>query len=170
MFLKIKTGILLGGLCCFLSACQPKPPQSSEGPLVFKPAIQSQPTVVQQSPLQQTLISPVVQPSAPGVVGARLAHAGNRLITLTGKTLYTFDLDQPNSPQCYDACAQQWPPYLATPEATAGPQAQLITRRDGTRQWAVKGKPLYTYIGDTQIGDKNGDGVDGTWRIAPYPP
>ena len=40
-----------------------------------------------------------------------------------------------------------------------------ITRDDGTKQWAYKGKPLYTFARDTKAGDATGDGK-GPWHSA----
>ncbi len=34
----------------------------------------------------------------------------------------------------------------------------IITRDDGLKQWAYKGKPLYAFAKDTKAGDKTGDG------------
>ena len=42
----------------------------------------------------------------------------------------------------------------------------VVTRDDGTKQWALKGKPLYTYAKDARPGDGSGNGVDGAWHIA----
>jgi len=42
----------------------------------------------------------------------------------------------------------------------------VITRDDGKKQWAYKGKPLYFWVGDTKVGDKTGDGVNKVWQLA----
>ena len=42
----------------------------------------------------------------------------------------------------------------------------VITRDDGTRQWASKGKPLYTYAKDAKAGDKAGDNFKEVWHVA----
>jgi predicted lipoprotein with Yx(FWY)xxD motif len=42
----------------------------------------------------------------------------------------------------------------------------IITREDGGKQWAYKGKPLYTWAKDTKPGDGTGDGVNNLWHIA----
>ena len=42
----------------------------------------------------------------------------------------------------------------------------MITRDDGSKQWAYKGKPLYTWAKDTKPGDKTGDGFNNAWRVA----
>jgi predicted lipoprotein with Yx(FWY)xxD motif len=42
----------------------------------------------------------------------------------------------------------------------------IITRDDGAKQWAYKGKPLYLWIKDTKPGDRTGDGFNNAWRLA----
>ena len=42
----------------------------------------------------------------------------------------------------------------------------IITREDGTKQWAYKGAPLYYWSKDTKTGDKTGDGFNGVWKVA----
>ena len=42
----------------------------------------------------------------------------------------------------------------------------VITRDDGSKQWAYQGKPLYTWLKDTKPGDRTGDGVNNAWRVA----
>lgn len=82
-----------------------------------------------------------------------------------GMTLYTFDKDSTNTSNCYDSCADSWPPYLASAGETMD-GLTAISRNDGTMQWAKDGAPLYFWIGDTAPGDTNGDGVGGVWHIA----
>ena len=42
----------------------------------------------------------------------------------------------------------------------------VITRDDGKKQWAYKGKPLYYWIKDQKPGDRSGDGFSNVWRTA----
>jgi predicted lipoprotein with Yx(FWY)xxD motif len=42
----------------------------------------------------------------------------------------------------------------------------VIVRDDGGKQWAYKGKPLYTWSKDAKPGDKTGDGVNSVWHVA----
>jgi predicted lipoprotein with Yx(FWY)xxD motif len=42
-----------------------------------------------------------------------------------------------------------------------------ITRDNGSKQWAYKGKPLYTFAKDQKAGDTAGDGfLNGAWHLA----
>ena len=92
--------------------------------------------------------------------------SGSVLTTATGMTLYTFDKDADNQSNCYDACAAKWPPYLANNAEAPSPSATKSTRKDGSAQWSVNSKPLYTWVGDTKPGDTTGDGVGGVWHSA----
>ncbi len=42
----------------------------------------------------------------------------------------------------------------------------MVTRDDGSKQWAFQGKPLYTYAEDKMPMDGSGNGKDGVWHIA----
>ena len=90
------------------------------------------------------------------------------LTNASGMTLYTFDKDAAGSGKsvCNGPCAQNWPPLMADGMAMPMADWTVATRDDGSKQWAYKGKPLYTWIKDTKPGDKSGDGVANAWRIA----
>lgn len=90
------------------------------------------------------------------------------LIGPNGRTLYTFARDVAGSGKsaCVDTCAANWPPLGVTPTAVPLGDYTIITRADGSKQWAFKGLPLYYYVKDTKAGDKLGDGVAGNWKVA----
>jgi predicted lipoprotein with Yx(FWY)xxD motif len=90
------------------------------------------------------------------------------LVNGGGMTLYTFDKDAAGSGKsvCNGPCATNWPPLAATATDTGTGAYSVITRDDGAKQWALKGKPLYLWIKDQKPGDKTGDGVNGAWVIA----
>lgn len=85
-----------------------------------------------------------------------------------GMTLYTFDKDTQNSGKsvCNGPCATNWPPLMAADADKASGDYSVVTRDDGKKQWALKGKPLYYWAKDTKPGDKTGDGVLTVWHTA----
>jgi predicted lipoprotein with Yx(FWY)xxD motif len=89
-------------------------------------------------------------------------------VNAAGMTLYTFDKDAAGSGKsvCNGPCAANWPPLVAAADAKGGGDWSIITRDDGARQWAYKGKPLYLWIKDQKPGDRTGDGFNNAWRLA----
>ncbi|CAM3798546.1 hypothetical protein [Bordetella tumulicola] len=87
------------------------------------------------------------------------------LVDNAGMTLYTFDKDADGKSACYDQCAKAWPPVTASADAQTKGDLSIITRDDGTKQWAYKGKPLYLFVKDSKPGDKTGDNVKDVWHI-----
>jgi predicted lipoprotein with Yx(FWY)xxD motif len=81
----------------------------------------------------------------------------------SGLTLYTFRNDAKNTSNCYNDCATAWPPFTASASAKPSGSLGIIKRKDGSRQWALNGKPLYFWAGDSARGDVTGDGVGGVW-------
>lgn len=92
---------------------------------------------------------------------------GKVLTDEKGMTLYTFDRDAEGKSACNGTCATNWPPLMASAEAKPAGGYSVITRDDGGKQWAMGGKPLYTWKNDKAPGDTTGDGVaNGAWHIA----
>jgi predicted lipoprotein with Yx(FWY)xxD motif len=69
-----------------------------------------------------------------------------------GMTLYTYDKDSPGKSRCVDRCAKAWPAALAPASAKPFGDWSVFRRADGTRQWQYRGKPLYTFVRDKDIG------------------
>jgi predicted lipoprotein with Yx(FWY)xxD motif len=88
------------------------------------------------------------------------------LATPKGMTIYTYRDDPQGQSVCYDRCARAWPPVLA--EAGAKPEGKLsvIKRKDGKRQWAYDGRPLYTWSKDQTPGEATGHKVGDVWHVA----
>ena len=86
-----------------------------------------------------------------------------------GMTLYTSDKDTDNKSNCNAKCAMAWPPLAAAAGAKSMVDWAVVTRDDGSMQWAYKGKPLYTYAQDARAGDTTGDGVGQNWHRATAP-
>lgn len=89
-----------------------------------------------------------------------------RLVDGQGMTLYTYGKDSEGQSNCTQECADIWPPLVASEDATGSGDWSLVTRDDGTQQWAYDGKPLYTYVKDTKPGDTTGDTLMGVWHVA----
>ena len=89
---------------------------------------------------------------------------GGVLTNAAGMTLYTFDKDSTGKSACNGSCATNWPPLSASADAKASGDYSIVTRDDGSKQWAYKGKPLYLWAKDQKAGDKSGDGVGGVWH------
>lgn len=89
------------------------------------------------------------------------------LTNQAGMSLYTFDKDSDGKSACNGPCAANWPPLTAQADAKPAGDYTIITRDDGTKQWAHKGKPLYTWVKDQKPGDKTGDGfLNNQWHVA----
>ncbi len=83
----------------------------------------------------------------------------------SGKPLYTFARDTtPGKSACNGDCATAWPPLAATGSDKDAGDWTVITRDDGSKQWAYKGKPLYTYARDTA--GQPATGVSPAWPRA----
>ncbi len=92
---------------------------------------------------------------------------GKVLTDAQGMTLYTFDKDAGGKSACNGPCATNWPPLMAAADAKPAASYTIVVRDDGGKQWAYKGKPLYTWKNDKKPGDITGDGfLNNTWHIA----
>jgi predicted lipoprotein with Yx(FWY)xxD motif len=112
----------------------------------------------------------------PPEVSQRQVGKKSILTDINGMTLYIFDDDKEDSVStCYGDCAVKWPPLRAMAlsndkEDSAWVEYShdnwtLVTRQDGTQQWAYKGKPLYYWYKDKKPGDASGEKIKG-WHIA----
>jgi predicted lipoprotein with Yx(FWY)xxD motif len=104
--------------------------------------------------------------------GAPVKFSGGMLTDSAGMTLYTFDKDAAGSGKsvCNGPCATNWPPLKATADDKPGGNWSIITRDDGSRQWAYKGKPVYLWSKDRKPGDKTGDGFNNAWHSVKQEP
>lgn len=98
-------------------------------------------------------------------VGLAKTNLGRVLVNNHGRTVYLFRADHGTTSACNGACAQAWPPLLASgkPKAGKGLQTSAVTtikRSDGKLQVSYHGHPLYTYTGDSKAGDTSGQGLN----------
>jgi predicted lipoprotein with Yx(FWY)xxD motif len=116
-------------------------------------------------------------PAAAGsvVISTRSTSLGTVLVNAKGHTLYWFAIDTPTTSKCSGSCATYWPPVIGKPTAAAGTSLThalgSITRSNGQIQATYDGHPLYTYIGDTAVGDVKGNGKNLSgglwWAVTP---
>jgi predicted lipoprotein with Yx(FWY)xxD motif len=98
---------------------------------------------------------------------------GTILVDGQGRTVYEFANDHGNTSTCDGVCAQEWPPVMAPdalPSSIPGVSGELstTTRGDGGEQLTIAGHPLYTFSGDGQPGQTNGQGITlngGVWNV-----
>jgi predicted lipoprotein with Yx(FWY)xxD motif len=101
-----------------------------------------------------------------GPVPHRSAHG--LLVDDAGHTLYSYDPDGTSgTSRCNGPCATAWPPYPVDHGSHATGDYSVATRVDGVRQWVYRGRPLYLFAGDEKPGDRDGDGVNGSWHVVP---
>jgi predicted lipoprotein with Yx(FWY)xxD motif len=82
-------------------------------------------------------------------------------VNAAGHAVYIFDGDtQMNQSNCTGQCAAEWPPVAPPTNVLPAPWAQF-KRSDGSQQLSYKGKPLYTFVADTQPFVAGGNGVGG---------
>jgi predicted lipoprotein with Yx(FWY)xxD motif len=95
---------------------------------------------------------------------------GDYITDVEGKTLYIFLDDIDGTSHCYDTCAEQWPPLLASGlsgvnEGLNETLLSLTERQDGTSQVTYNGYPLYYFAGDVNPGDMNGQNWQDRWYV-----
>lgn len=93
------------------------------------------------------------------------------LTNAQGMTLYYRTSDTATS-VCSGGCASAWPPLLANGSSSPTSSASLpgklsaVTDANGS-QCAYNGHVLYTYSGDSAVGQTSGEGVGGVWFVVP---
>ncbi|MDX2393954.1 SCO0930 family lipoprotein [Streptomyces sp. DK15] len=94
---------------------------------------------------------------------------GDHIVDGKGMTVYRFKPDSawPMVSKCTGDCLAKWP---AVPPVEKGNAKGIIEknylvldRPDGVKQQTVDCWPVYTFTGDKNPGDTNGQGVGGTW-------
>jgi predicted lipoprotein with Yx(FWY)xxD motif len=94
--------------------------------------------------------------------GVTIVKAGDVYILADyqGRALYTRNEAKDS---CDAECAQAYPAFVAPALAQASGAWRVSTDKVGTRQWTFKGKPLFTYEGDTKPGDRAGE-LNSGWQ------
>lgn len=99
----------------------------------------------------------------PGFTVAQVAMApGQALIDATDKTLYLFEGKENE----VGTLGGDWVPVAAPFLARPVGNFSVITRADGSYQWAMNRKPLFRYRRDWVLGDANGRAADARMKVA----
>ena len=94
-----------------------------------------------------------------------VAEKDGAFVAPDGKPLYTYARDTaPGKSACINQCVTNWPPLAAAADAKDEGDWTVVTRDDGSKQWAYKGKPLYTYARDKAGADATGESE--MWPLA----
>jgi predicted lipoprotein with Yx(FWY)xxD motif len=113
------------------------------------------------------VLAAAAAPAVPAQVQIITENGQYVMRTLDGsKPLYTFDRDEAGKSNCVDRCIAAWPAVVAPAGAKPVGKWSIITRPDGSSQWAYEGKPVYTFVRDTE-GTATGDGMGGSWHLLP---
>lgn len=110
----------------------------------------------------------IAEPNMGPVHQSRYAYGHESVLAgPDGRVLYTFARDQAGKSVCNGQCAQNWPPLLVTNNGRPTGGWTIVTRDDGAKQWAYKGRPLYYFAQDRGPGEVNGHGrLEGAWAVA----
>ena len=145
-------GIALVAAACSSAAATPTPATPATSPT----------PVTSAAPATSLTLAETIDPTL-----------GTYLTGVNGMTLYVSTSDTPDTSACTATCATTWPPLtVATGATITGPSDATgafatITRSDGTIQVTYNHLPLYYNSGDSAAGNTTGQGLNGTWFVAP---
>ena len=107
-------------------------------------------------------------PVVPAGIGVKERGDGWTFVNDKSLALYTYDRDlrTPGESACDADCAKAWPPLTAPADAKPVGDWSIIARKDGAKQWAFKGRPLYGYAEEGGPSTAYGDGSGETWYVA----
>jgi predicted lipoprotein with Yx(FWY)xxD motif len=144
-------------------SAQPTGEGSSPGALTPSPPVTSTPT---PTPSSTSTISPGT------VITTAGSEFGEILFDGTRQAIYLFDKEETSESECYDDCAEEWPPVLTdgAPVAEAHVASDLLgttQRTDGTTQLTYAGNPLYYYAheGKNEVKCHNISEFGGLWLV-----
>lgn len=106
----------------------------------------------------------------PDVIDIQMVYSYES-VTLTdnrGHTVYAYSGDPKDDGQVcrLDGCTMEWAPVQAPALASTIGDFSVVTRADGTGQWAYKGQALYVFNRDALPGDVFGATVASNWKVA----
>jgi predicted lipoprotein with Yx(FWY)xxD motif len=92
------------------------------------------------------------------------------LVNTKHHTLYSLSVEKHGKFTCTGSCTSTWHPLIvrAGVKPTGPVKLGTVVRPEGKTQVTFKGRPLYSFNGDSKAGDANGEGFKdvGTWHAA----
>jgi len=113
-------------------------------------------------------------PNTAATVNVGQTRVGEILVDGSGRSLYYYVTETKNQIGCRSdilTCTKIWPPLMTTGKPHAGPgvKASLLGTvhriKPSGVQVTYNGHPLYTYSGDSQPGDLNGQAFYSLWYV-----
>jgi predicted lipoprotein with Yx(FWY)xxD motif len=104
---------------------------------------------------------PVVPPELTVVIFG----TGHMIANNKGYSVYYSDADGPNESNCDAKCAEQWTPVYAPDVATPQAEWSIVALPSGTKQWAFRKHPLYTYNNEVRSHGVLGSDVPGWHNV-----
>jgi predicted lipoprotein with Yx(FWY)xxD motif len=108
-------------------------------------------------------LKPIATPAGASVAKTLLGHV---IADRKGMTLYA----NPKAAACVADCALTFTPVAASWMAKGEGDWSVVTRADGSKQWAFRGQALYRYSGDVKPRETSGHGKSGFAAIMLEPP
>lgn len=115
--------------------------------------------------------SVAISAQGPTVSVSEDARLGQYLTDAQGRTLYFYEGDSKGTSNCYEYCAEKYPPFTAKGNLTAGDGIAAsglgtLKRSTGENQVTYDGRPLYYFSADMQPGNTSGNSArmaGGSW-------
>jgi predicted lipoprotein with Yx(FWY)xxD motif len=105
---------------------------------------------------------PLTPPSkVPPGFAVKTTTVGRLLTNDKNYSVYAFEADRSDASMCDRECTRTWKPVAAPALARATGEWSTLDRSPGVRQWAFRGKPLYTYVLDQHSWSQEGSDVAG---------
>jgi predicted lipoprotein with Yx(FWY)xxD motif len=113
-------------------------------------------------------------PLIPPAFGVAQSSTGRLIVNRHGYSVYSWDGDESNKSNCHDDCLTYWTPVPAPENVKERGGWTTFERSPGIKQWAYRGKPLYTYNYDPDERSFMGADVPGWQNVytqrEPAPP
>jgi predicted lipoprotein with Yx(FWY)xxD motif len=132
-------------LALIASSCAGNTSSDTSDPTPPPSASSTPPGSPQPSPSE-----PSSAPESGTAINAGPSDFGPMLFDARNQAIYIWESEDSETPECYDDCAEAWPPVLTdgAPTARGEVDASLLgttKRRDGGTQVTYNGQPLYFY-------------------------